>query len=252
MRDTPRVLSRNDDLGSVDFSAGAAILMDKPAGITSFGLVARLRRITQVRKIGHAGTLDPAATGLMILLTGPATRSQAQFMGLDKEYLATILLGIETDTWDLDGQILHQADASQVTPQQVQEILQTHFQGEIEQVPPAYSALKVGGVPSYSLARKGKAVALQPRRVTIHSIVMEQWSPPEVTLRLSCSSGFYVRSLAHDLGQHLSCGATLKSLVRTRIGPYHLEEAFKLAEIATSLLVCLEAGVIDTRQVDGI
>jgi tRNA pseudouridine55 synthase len=247
------VLTRNDDLCGVDFLAGVAVLVDKPARMTSFGVVARLRRLTRVRKVGHAGTLDPAATGLMILLTGPATRHQAEFMGLDKEYLATILLGVETDTWDLDGEILHsEVTLNEITREQVQDILQANFSGEFEQQPPAYSALKVGGVPSYRLARKGKAVELKPRRVIIHNLVVEQFSLPEVTLRISCGSGFYVRSLAHDLGQRLACGATLKSLVRTRIGPYRLQEAFKLEEMTAILSTRRKLLDIEIRPGDGI
>lgn len=231
----PKVLRRSDEVKGIDFEAGAAVLVDKPAGMTSFGVVARLRRLMQVRKIGHAGTLDPSATGLLILLTGKATRSQAAFMGLDKEYLAGILLGITTDTLDLEGQITHQAEIVEVSREQVQTVLEQQFSGSFQQYPPAYSALKVGGVPSYKLARKGKAVDLKARPVTVHNLKLEQWSPPELTLRVACSSGFYVRSLAHDLGQALGCGAALKSLVRTQVGPYHLEEAFKLEELGALL-----------------
>jgi len=232
---SPRILTRREAPALADFEAGVALPVDKPAGLTSFAVVRRLRRRTGVKKAGHTGTLDPAATGLMIVLTGRATRWQDHFMRGEKEYLATVLLGVETDTWDLDGEVTARGEAAGLTRESVEALLRERFTGDLEQTPPAYSALKIAGVPSYRLARKGQAVELKPRRVTVHSLVLEAWNPPELTLRLACSSGFYVRSLAHDLGRALGCGATLKALIRTRAGGLSLDDAWNLETLEETL-----------------
>ncbi len=212
--------------------------MDKPAGMTSFSVVHRIRKLIGIRKVGHAGTLDPAATGLLILLTGKATRSQSEFMGLEKEYLATILLGVETTTWDLDGQVTVEKQVPQISKAEITNLLADRFTGEFEQVPPAFSAIKQEGVPSYRRARSGVQVSLKPRKVAVYGIEIEDWSHPEVTIRLRCSSGFYVRSLAHDIGKAFNCGGTLKRLIRTAVGPYKLDDAFGLDELTDKLDLC--------------
>jgi tRNA pseudouridine55 synthase len=226
----PVPIKKNESLNKVDFEAGTAILINKPAGITSFDVVYRIRKLIGVKKVGHAGTLDPAATGLLILLTGKGTRTQDQFMGLDKEYQATILMGVETTTWDLDGEITGKQAVPELDKTDVERIFSDQFTGEFEQVPPAYSALKVNGIPGYKLARRGRMVNLAPRRVTVQRIEIMDWSWPEFTVKVHCSSGFYVRSLAHDIGAVVGCGGVLKQLVRTRIGPYQLTDAFELDE----------------------
>jgi tRNA pseudouridine55 synthase len=235
LKDTPRPLTIDDDFGTADYEAGVVILIHKPAGLTSFGVVRRIRKLIEVKKVGHAGTLDPAATGLLIVLTGKATRRQQVFMGMDKEYLATIRLGLETTTWDLDGRIVDQKPVPDLQRNQLEILLREKFSGEIQQTPPAYSAIKQNGIPSYRRARKGKEIALKPRIVRVNYAEITDWSPPEFTLRLGCSSGFYVRSLAHDIGESLGCGAVLSRLIRTRIGPYHLENAVELDELAERL-----------------
>jgi len=188
-----------------------------------------------VRKVGHAGTLDPAATGLLILLAGKATRSQADFMGLDKEYSAQILLGVETTTWDMDGEVIEKKAVPLIERTDLEALIADRFSGEIDQIPPSFSAVKQQGVPSYRRARQGQPVNLEPRKVRVFEIEIQDWTSPEITLRVSCSSGFYVRSLAHDVGAAIGCGGTLKQLVRTRIGPHHLKEALSLDELAVKL-----------------
>lgn len=227
----PVLLTKNDSLASADFEAGTILLVDKPAGLSSFAVVRKVRRLCRVRKAGHCGTLDPAATGLLILLTGKATRQQGPLMKQDKEYLATILLGVQTDTWDLGGHIISRCEPPPVSREEVSGLLRRHFSGDIEQVPPAYSALKSGGVPNYRRARRGEIVVLPARKVAVHRMDLEEWAFPEFSVRLSCSSGFYVRSLAHELGQLVGCGAALKSLVRTRVGDYHLDDAWRLDDL---------------------
>ena len=231
-------LKGNDSVVGVDFEAGAVLLVNKPPGMTSFGVVRRVRKIIGVRKVGHAGTLDPAATGLLILLTGQATHRQREFMALEKEYRATILLGLQTTTWDLDGEVIARSDVPLMNREELANLLADRFTGEIEQVPPAFSAVKQGGIPSYRRARRGQSVALKPRKVTVSSIEIEAWAWPEFTLRLRCSSGFYVRSLAHDIGQAIGCGGTLKKLVRTAVGPHRLDEALDLDVLAAKLSPC--------------
>ncbi len=203
--------------------------------MSSFAVVRKIKHACQVRKVGHAGTLDPAATGLLILLTGKATRQQGEVSLLEKEYRATILLGVVTDTWDLAGKIIRQQKVESIEQPEVARLLEKRFCGEIWQCAPAYSALKYAGIPGYRLARQGQTPELKRRRVTIREIEIENYAFPEVAIRVVCSSGFYVRSLAYDLGEALGCGAVLKSLVRTRIGEYHLEDAWSLGELATKL-----------------
>lgn len=227
----PLPLKNSDTLEDVDFNAGAVLLVDKPSGITSFGVVRQVRKLTGVKKVGHAGTLDPAATGLLIILTGKSTRRQDAFSGQDKEYLATIRLGIETTTWDMDGEVIETKPVLNLERRHLAELLTEHFTGEIDQIPPAFSAIKKQGIPSYRLARKGERVELEPRRVSLYRADIVEWNPPDFTLRICCSSGFYVRSLAHDIGKTLGCGGTLSRLIRTKIGDYRLEEAFELAEL---------------------
>jgi tRNA pseudouridine55 synthase len=231
----PRILDQKEFPADLDFNAGTVILIAKPAGMSSFGVVSRVRRICRVRKAGHAGTLDPAATGLLLVLTGGATRLQNRFMTLEKEYLATILLGSVTDTDDLEGRVIQERSWASVEREKVAALLSAEFLGEHLQTPPRYSALKIAGKPAYRRMRRGEEVTPQPRPVKLHQFEIEAWHPPEITLRLRCSSGFYVRSLARELGEKLGCGGTLKSLCRTRIGSYRLEQALSLEELEARL-----------------
>lgn len=237
-KETPILLTKNDSLKGIDSETEVTLLVNKPPGMTSFGVVRRVRKLTGVRKVGHCGTLDPAATGLLILLLGKATRRQKSLTGLDKEYLATILLGVETTTWDLDGEVVCSRAVPDVGRADLEALLAERFTGEFDQTPPAFSAIKQNGVPSYRLARRGKEITLKPRRVRIYKTGIEAWKRPEFTLRLHCSSGFYVRSLAHDIGEALGCGGTLKKLVRTQVGSYRLDDALELDDLEKKLQRC--------------
>lgn len=193
----------------------------KPKGKTSFSLVTVLRRLTQVRTIGHAGTLDPFADGVMILLIGKEyTKQSNQFLNQDKEYLADVHLGVETDTYDTEGQIVSQSDLIP-TLEQIEATL-LNFQGTILQFPPMFSAKKVDGKKLYELARKGITIEREAVPVTIH-IEMLSYCYPTVRIKVKSSKGTYIRSLAHDIGKALGCGAHLSSLTRTRSGTFSLE-----------------------------
>ena len=198
--------------------------VDKGAGLTSFQVVAHLRRVLRAHKIGHGGTLDPAATGLLPILVGEATKLTPYLVDLDKEYLATVRLGVRTDTQDLSGAVLETRPLAAIGAADIDRALLA-FIGSICQVPPMYSALHHEGRRLYELAREGVEVERQPREVTVHSIVLESLELPDFTIRVRCGKGFYVRTLAADLGAALGPGAALARLVRTRVGPYRLENA---------------------------
>jgi tRNA pseudouridine55 synthase len=198
--------------------------VNKPAGCTSFSIVARVRRLSGERRVGHAGTLDPAASGVLPVCLGQATRVVEYLQEYPKEYVAGIELGISTDTYDGEGRITGRGALHNISLASVEDALQA-FEGTIDQVPPAFSAVKVGGRKSYDLARAGQEVTLQPRRVHIHNIEVMGFDIPYLKLKISCSKGTYIRSLANDLGQRLSCLAYLKDLVRTSYGPFKIDDA---------------------------
>jgi tRNA pseudouridine55 synthase len=205
------------------------LLVDKAPATTSFHLVSLLRRITRIEKIGHAGTLDPFATGVMVMLIGSEyTKKSDQFLSSDKQYRATLHLGASTDTYDLDGQIMTRSDLVP-TLHQIQLAL-APFQGNILQIPPMFSAKKVGGKKLYDLARRGITIERQPVEVRL-SIQFIRYAYPELELLIDCSKGTYIRSLAHDIGQTLGCGAHLKALSRTRSGSFALEECIPQAHL---------------------
>jgi tRNA pseudouridine55 synthase len=183
-----------------------------------------------VRKAGHAGTLDPAASGVLLVLLGQAVRISEYLMELPKTYRATVRLGVATDTYDAEGTPTQVADPTGVLRKEVERAL-TGFVGQIEQTPPAFSAVKVQGQRAYRLARKGAAVALAARRARIYAIRLLAFEPPDVEMEVECGKGTYMRSLAHDLGQVLACGAHLASLVRTRVGPFTAESAVSLVDL---------------------
>ena len=230
--------------------------IDKPRGWTSHDVVAKVRRLTGQRRVGHAGTLDPLATGVLLICIGQATRVAEYLMAGQKRYRATLRLGISTDTYDADGQVTRDAGTVNVSRQDVEDALAA-FVGEIEQVPPMYSALKRGGQPLYKLARRGETVERRPRRVTIESLQVVDWSPPEVTLEIVCSPGTYIRSLAHDLGERLGCGAHVTALRRLASGRFTLEDAISLGTLAeavaagewTHLLLPLDTALLDFQAV---
>lgn len=198
--------------------------VDKGAGLTSFQIVAHLRRVLRAPKIGHGGTLDPAATGVLPMLVGEATKLTPYLVDLDKEYLATVRLGVTTDTLDLSGAVLETRPVPGLGVADIERELLA-FVGRICQVPPMYSALHHEGRRLYELAREGVLVERQPREVTVHSIALESFVLPDFTIRIRCGKGFYVRTLAADLGAALGPGGALATLVRTRVGPYRLEDA---------------------------
>jgi tRNA pseudouridine55 synthase len=205
--------------------------LDKPRGPTSHDVVARIRRLTGVRRVGHAGTLDPLATGVLLVCIGKATRVSEYLMAGEKVYRARVQLGITTDTYDAEGQVVASVDPGDIRRAEVKQAL-ARFRGTIEQVPPMYSALKHKGQSLHRLARQGVEVEREPRRVEISRLALTQWEPPECTLELTCSPGTYVRALAHDLGQALGCGAHLTSLVRLASGRFHLEDSVTLDAFA--------------------
>jgi tRNA pseudouridine55 synthase len=210
------------------------LIVNKPAGWTSFDVVKYVRGRCGEKRVGHAGTLDPAATGVLPLLLGSATRLTEYLVDTTKTYEATIELGTVTDTYDADGEVLSRTDASGITRQAIEAALEA-FRGEIMQAPPAYSAIKRAGVPLYRMARRGEEVTLEPRPVFVESVDMIEYEAPELRLRVSCGKGFYVRSLAHDLGAALGVGGCLTNLVRTRVGSFAIEEAVGMDTLRTEL-----------------
>jgi tRNA pseudouridine55 synthase len=198
--------------------------VDKGAGFTSFQVVAHLRRLLRVPKMGHGGTLDPGATGVLPILIGEATKLTPYLVDLDKEYLATVRLGVATDTQDLTGTTLETRLVPALERSAVERSLRG-FVGLIRQVPPMYSALHHEGQRLYELARQGLDVERQPREVMVHAIALESMALPDLVIRVRCGKGFYVRTLAADLGAALGPGGSLASLQRTRVGPYRLEAA---------------------------
>lgn len=205
-------------------------LIDKPSGISSFDVIRELRKKFPGLKMGHLGTLDPLATGLLVLFCGKALKQVKHFQGLEKTYVVTFELGSVSDTFDRTGKMIV---TGQAFPDLMhfQKTLAT-FEGEQEQITPAFSAVKVGGIRAYRLARKGLPVSLGKRKVRIFDLQLLEFSPPLVTLRLSCSSGTYVRSFVHELGEKLFCGAVMNELRRERVGPFLLTEAKKMAEVS--------------------
>jgi tRNA pseudouridine55 synthase len=202
----------------------------KPVGITSFGVVSRIKKFSGERHVGHGGTLDPQASGVLPIFLGQATRVMEYLSEQAKTYRAGIELGVTTDSYDSAGQVTATKDASGITREMVEQALPA-FRGSIRQTPPMYSALKFKGQPLYKLARQGLEVKRSSRPIQIYSLEIVAWQPGLVTLDVTCSKGTYIRSLAHDLGEALGCGAFLKSLVRTRVGPFALEEALTLSQI---------------------
>jgi tRNA pseudouridine55 synthase len=203
------------------------LVVDKAVGWTSHDVVARLRRITGERRVGHAGTLDPAATGVLVVCLGTATRIVEYLSELTKTYLASIAFGIETDTWDREGEVISERDTTDLSFAFLERSL-ARFTGEIDQTPPMYSALKHDGTPLYRLARRGETIDRAPRRVTIHRLTVLRWSAPVLEIEVVCSKGTYIRSLAHDLGEASGTGAHLAALRRTAVGHFTQGEALSL------------------------
>lgn len=206
------------------------LIVDKPTGVTSHDVILRLRRILGTRSIGHAGTLDPGASGVLLACVGKATKVVRFLTQYDKEYEAVIELGVTTDTYDGDGRVTRVKDGTGVSPEQVRKVMHS-FVGKTHQTPPPYSAVKFKGKRLYQYARANEKVETKPREVQIKDLEVLRVEPPTVEFRVNCSKGTYVRSLASDVGQRLGCGAHLVSLRRTGVGPFRLREAFGLDEV---------------------
>jgi tRNA pseudouridine55 synthase len=202
------------------------VLVDKPRGPTSHDIVAKVRRALGIKRVGHAGTLDPLATGLLVIAVGPATRLLRYVQGRDKTYDVTAKLGVRTSTLDAEGEVLSRSDVD-VSPEAIREAA-TAFVGEISQTPPVVSAIKVGGVRAYKLAGRGEEVEMKPRSVVVHSFDVLRTSPDAFDARVVCSTGTYIRSLVADVGEKLGCGAHVVHLRRTAIGDLSVRDATKI------------------------
>jgi tRNA pseudouridine55 synthase len=223
----------SDELKS-KFEEGQVLLIDKPLHWTSFDAVRKIRNAIRIKKVGHAGTLDPLATGLLIICTGKFTKKINGYMAAEKEYTGSFTLGSTTPTYDLESTATDFKNISHISADQLQEATK-NFIGDIQQVPPIYSAIKKDGVALYELARRGVEVELKPRAVTIKDFSITSVELPVVSFRVICSTGTYIRSLAHDFGAALGCGAHLSSLRRTRIGEFSVEHAISIEQFLESL-----------------
>jgi tRNA pseudouridine55 synthase len=212
-----------------NFEQGAVLLIDKPIEWTSFDVIRKLRNLIRIKKIGHAGTLDPLATGLLIVCTGKFTKRINEYMAKEKEYTGTITLGAVTPTYDLESEPEQFKSIDSISEELIQQQL-VSFTGLIQQRPPAHSAIKVNGKRVYELARAGKEVKLEPRPVHIYEFELVNYTEGQLQFRVVCSTGTYIRSLAHDLGQVLGCGAYLSELRRTRIGEFTSQEAHTIEQ----------------------
>ena len=206
-------------------------MIEKPKGWTSFDVVKYLRKCLNLRKVGHAGTLDPMATGLLIVCCGRATKSISQFQELKKVYVAELTFGASTPSYDTETEVEKRAPYEHIKTESIRSVLDEHFSGTIKQVPPMYSALKYGGKPLYELAREGKEVEREARQVSIHETEIMEFSPPVLRLRVVCGKGTYIRSLAYDLAIHLDSLAYLSGLERTAIGEFKNSDALAIDDL---------------------
>ncbi len=216
---------------SYDFAGGAAFLINKPKGWSSFDVVKHMRKCIDLRKVGHAGTLDPMATGLLVVCCGKGTKTISEIQSQPKEYLAEVTFGASTASHDAETEVEETAPCEHITEEMISEALDKHFSGTIKQVPPMYSALKHEGTPLYKLARKGKEVKRPPRLITIYESRILGFENPVLNLYVKCSKGTYIRSLAYDLGRAVDSLAHLTALERTAIGNFRSEDAFDIEEL---------------------
>lgn len=218
------------DRDVVNNVVSGVLVVDKPVGLTSHDVVQIIRRGTGIRRAGHTGTLDPRASGVLVVLLGPAVRLSEYVSATDKRYQATIQLGARSETYDSEGPIVDSEMPVDVSEEQFNELL-NGYEGTIQQVPPPYSAVKVQGKKAYELAREGKEVELEPREIDVYKLDVLEWAPPEVVIDVYCSSGTYVRSLANDIGEALGVGAHLVGLRRTKSGQFTLRDAVSLRRL---------------------
>jgi tRNA pseudouridine55 synthase len=227
-------METNNLIRRAELHAGKIVAIDKPVDWTSFDVVNKLRRMTKVKKVGHAGTLDPFATGVLLICFASATKQVNQLMELEKEYQGIFELGIETDSHDITGKIVVQHPVPDLSRQQIESAAKKYV-GNIMQTPPMFSALKRDGQKLYELARKGEQIDLEPRPVKIYAFDILDVKLPEIHFRMTCSRGTYVRALARDLGKDFGCGAFLKTLRRTRVGDYTVANALSIQQFAERL-----------------
>jgi tRNA pseudouridine55 synthase len=213
-----------------DFETGEILLINKPLGWTSFDVVKKVRNMLRIKKIGHAGTLDPLAEGLLILCTGKFTKKIEEIQAQEKEYTGHFTIGQTTPSFDLETEVDAEKDISGITREQILAAAKS-FEGLIEQVPPLYSAVKINGERAYTLARRGDSAEIKAKTIEIKAFEITGIALPLISFRVICSKGTYIRSLARDFGEKLGCGAHLSKLVRSRIGPYELQKAFTIDDI---------------------
>ena len=223
------------------------LLVDKPKGLTSHDVVYRLRRKLQMKRIGHAGTLDPMATGLLVMLIGKATRISQYLISVDKIYEGEATLGITTDSQDAEGQVLETRPVPSITEESLRATMKA-FLGDQYQTPPMFSAIKIGGVPLYKLARKGEEVVREPRFIRVASFDLLSFETPRINFVLHCTKGTYVRTIAHDLGAKLECGAHLSALRRTGSGHFTISQCTPLDEIEKMSSPAIEKKLIPIRE----
>jgi len=225
--DLARFRKKRDGRGS---GVQGVLIIDKPVGLTSHDVVQKIRRAYSVRQVGHAGTLDPIASGVLVLLVGSATRIAQYLQEDDKEYHLVLKLGEETDTQDISGEILNEADPSGIAEDDLKAVID-RYKGTISQIPPAFSAIKRAGQPLYKLARQGVRVQVDPRDVTVYSIEVSCVNLPRVSMKVVCSKGTYMRTLCHDIGRDLGVGGCMESLIRVRSGRFPIDEAADLDQV---------------------
>jgi len=236
MKFTKRIITNQTlNLSDADFSEGEIILIDKPSGPTSFQIVSKIRKITGVKKVGHSGTLDPKASGLMIVCTGKKTKEMDRFINLNKTYSGIIRLSLMSPSMDTETECTEIPLQKDLDEKRIFEIRDS-FLGEIEQIPPMYSAVKINGKKLYDLARKGKTIERQPRKVLIEKFEIEKIDLPDIHFKITCSKGTYIRVIADDFGKKLNSGGILVELRRTGIGEFRVEEAFTIDNFSAKFL----------------
>lgn len=233
------VTKQTKDLQNLDYLSGQVILIDKPVNWTSFDVIAKLRRLIKVKKVGHAGTLDPLATGLLIVCTGKKTKEIANYQEQRKKYIGTITLGKSSPSMDLATDITEKSVPENLAEEKIFEV-RNKFLGKIEQVPPMFSAIKHKGKALYKLARKGKEVEREPRQVEIYSFDLTKIELPDIHFEIACSKGTYIRVIANDFGNELGCGGILSLLRRTEIGDYKVDDAYEMNEFSSMFKIVEE------------
>jgi len=242
MKFTNRIITNQTlDLSDADFSEGEIILIDKPSGPTSFQVVSKIRKITGVKKVGHSGTLDPKASGLLIICTGKKTKEMDRFINFNKTYSGIIRLGLTSPSMDTETEC-SELPLPEVLDEKIILEARNNFLGEIEQIPPMYSAVKIKGKKLYNLARKGKSIEREPRKVFIERFEIEKIDLPDIHFTITCSKGTYIRAIADDFGKKLNSGGILLELRRTQIGKFRVDDAIRIDLFSTLFLTNSASG----------